>query len=367
MSDYRSYWTAADLLAADLPEPRFAVDTIIPEGLTLLVGSPKVGKSWWALVVAIAVALGGRALGTIPVVAGDVLYLALEDGPRRLRDRLKLVLEGDPAPERLAFVTRAPRIDEDLAGFLRRWLDAAEHPRLIVIDVLAKVRPPAGNRESMYAADYATAAPLQQLATEYGVAILLVHHTRKATSDDFLDAVSGTQGLAGAADAVLVLRRSRTAADAVLAVTGRDISEAEHALTFDPQLCTWRMLGDARVHALSPERRAILKVVTEAGSLRPKQIAEASDVDYEVVKKLVVKMAEAGDLVTDGAGTYMPVPSVPSVPSEGQDRERREQGEWHIGGTVPPCSGCGGPSDRTSAAGTRWCSPCWEAAVGGAA
>ena len=326
----RTYWTARELMSADLPPLKWAVPDVVPEGLTLLVGSPKVGKSWAALGLAIAVASGGSALGAIDVDEGDVLYLALEDGPRRLRDRLRLLLADEQVPDRLAFVTRAPRIDEDLAGFLTRWVASADAPRLIVVDVLARVRPPADRNGSAYAADYAAVEPLQALATSYGIAVLLVHHTRKAKDDDYLATVSGTHGLAGAADAVLVLNRSRTAADAVLSVTGRDVEEAEHALTFDPQLGSWRLVGDARTYALSPERRAIVDAVTEAGSLRPKAIADASGVDYATVRHLVLKMADAGQLDTDGNGTYLPVTPVHPVHpvhSEGPASEHSEQSE----------------------------------------
>jgi hypothetical protein len=316
----RTYWTAADLMAADLPPIVYAVDGIVPEGATLLVGSPKVGKSWAALGLALAVASGGRALGTVPVDPGDVLYLALEDGPRRLRDRLRSLLDGDPPPSRLAFLTDAPRVSDGLVDLLDRWADQAPTPRLVVVDVLAKVKPAGDGRVNAYDADYAALAPLQQWATRHGVAVLIVHHTRKAKDDDYLATVSGTHGLAGAADAVLVLTRSRTAADAVLAVTGRDLIEQEYALTFDPDLGTWRIAGAAAEAALSASRRAILDAVRDAGALRPKQIADAADLDYEVVRKLVVRMADAGQLDTDGDGTYLPpVPSVPSIPCQGTE------------------------------------------------
>lgn len=320
----RTYWTATDLLAADLPPIRWAVDGLVPEGATLLVGAPKLGKSWAALGLALAVAAGGRALGAVPVDGGDVLVLALEDGPRRLRDRLAKLLAGDLPPSRLAFLTDAPPIDAGLTDLLDRWAESVTAPRLVVVDVLAKVRPSTSSSLPQYERDYATVAPLQRWATGRGIAVLIVHHTRKQGDDDPLATVSGTFGVTGAADAVLVLTRSRTAADAVLAVTGRDVPESELALTFDAQLGTWRLLGPAAEYALSAERRAILEAVRDAGSARPKQIAAESGVDYEVVRKLVVRMADAGQLDTDGHGTYLPpagtdntVPSVPFVPDRG--------------------------------------------------
>ncbi|MGZ6969310.1 MAG: AAA family ATPase [Acidimicrobiia bacterium] len=95
---HRTEWSARDLLAADFPPIKWAVDGVLADGLNLVAGSPKVGKSWLALGLAIAVASGGRALGKIPVERGDALYLALEDPPRRLKRRLEIILAGSPAP-----------------------------------------------------------------------------------------------------------------------------------------------------------------------------------------------------------------------------------------------------------------------------
>lgn len=172
----------------------------------------------------------------------------------------------------------------------------------------------------MYAADYAAAEPLQQFATSYGVAVLVVHHTRKQGADDFLATVSGTHGLAGASDAVLVLTRSRTAADAVLAVTGRDLDEAEHALTFDSTLGTWRLLGDARRYATTPERRQVLELLDEHQALTPKGLADLSGISHDNAKQLLRRMAKSGEVDTTGDGTYLPLPlSPPSLVSPESD------------------------------------------------
>jgi Mrp family chromosome partitioning ATPase len=97
----QTVWNAADLMAATFPAMRWAVPGVVAEGLTVVVGPPKVGKSWLCWGLAVAVASGGVAFGKVPVEAGDVLYLALEDTPRRLQSRLGKVLQRDPAPHRL--------------------------------------------------------------------------------------------------------------------------------------------------------------------------------------------------------------------------------------------------------------------------
>ena len=297
----RIHWTAAQLMAAQFPEPRWAVPGLIAEGATLLAGPPKVGKSWLALGLAVAVASGGRALGKIEVDAGDVLYLALEDPPRRAQQRLGIVLAGDPAPDGLHLWTAI----DDPVDELDAWCTAHPAARLVVVDVLAKVRPPTGEQTNQYQADYGAVGRLKAIADRHGVALVLVHHVRKAGADDFLDTISGTHGLAGAADTILILSRSRGAADAVLKVTGRDVTEAEHAVKFVADLGAWQLLdGPARDHELQPARRQILAAVREHDGLTPKKIAEVAGVSHDTVRQLVRKMVDAGDLDTDGAGRY---------------------------------------------------------------
>ena len=63
--------SAADLVRVELPEPRWAVAGVLPEGVVLLVGKSKLGKSWLALDAAIAIAEGGIVWGAIEVEQGD--------------------------------------------------------------------------------------------------------------------------------------------------------------------------------------------------------------------------------------------------------------------------------------------------------
>src|SRR5213078_2739030 len=94
----RSAFTAADLMTMEFPPPTWAVPGILAEGVTLFCGPPKVGKSWLSLGLGLAVAAGGYAFDSIRVAGGPVLYLALEDTPRRLQARMGKLLGGQPAP-----------------------------------------------------------------------------------------------------------------------------------------------------------------------------------------------------------------------------------------------------------------------------
>lgn len=303
------WWPGPELMGAVFPEPTWVVPGLVPEGVTLLVGAPKLGKSWLALGLALAVASGGAALGSIPVEKGKAAVLALEDTPRRLQSRAKLLLGDQPMPDGLGVAFEVPRLGEGLAEALDK-LDTGSL-RLAVVDVLARVRPAAARADSVYDRDYAAMAALKAWSDRHRVPTLVVHHTRKAGAEDFLDSVSGSHGLAGGADTVLVMRRARNSADAVLLVVGRDVEEAEHALKFDPSRGLWILLdGPAADYDLGDTRRRVRDLLRERGKMRAKEISVELGVEHDAARQIVRRMAGDGQLDTDGAGLYF-VPTDP--------------------------------------------------------
>lgn len=299
--------SAADLVVMDFPEPVWAVPGLLCEGVNLLVGAPKIGKSWLSLHLGAAVAAGAPALGKLHPAPGPVLYLALEDTHRRLKSRLVKVLDNQPAPPGLALATELPTLSQRGDVHIQTWLEDNPGARMVIIDVFAKFRgtPPAGL--SAYEADYRAVSAVKRLADAHQVAVVLVHHTRKMTGEDFLQEVSGTNGLAGAADATLVLKRSRGTADGVLNVTGRDVEEAEHALSFDPHTGLWSLLdGPAVDHTVTDTRALILAHLREHGNATPKELAAALDIKPNTVKTALKRMSDAAppQVLNDGNGLY---------------------------------------------------------------
>src|SRR5262249_34588789 len=155
----------------------------------------------------------GVALGKIPVEAGDVLYLALEDTKRRLKARLEKMLgrQQSTPPDRLSLSCLWPRQDDGGLEAVERWLTKHRGgARLVDVDTWPKFRPrPRGRNGDRYAEDYQDAADLKGLLDRHAVAGLALVHCRKLGSEDPLEEVSGTLGLTGAADTTLVLRRDR--------------------------------------------------------------------------------------------------------------------------------------------------------------
>ncbi|MFF8943101.1 AAA family ATPase [Streptomyces sp. NPDC014864] len=304
----RTAWTADQLMAAHFPEPKWAVPGIFAEGVNVLAGPPKVGKSWLSLGLGLSVAAGGNAFDSVPVHGGPVLYLALEDTPRRLQTRMGKLLGGQPAPAGLTLVTECPPFPQGGTEAVAQWLERNPDARMVVIDVFAKMRGQAPAGVSAYDADYVAVGYAKRLADHYGVAVVLVHHVRKASSEDFLTEVSGTNGIAGAADATLVLKRARGQADGILHVTGRDVDEAEYALSFQPTSGAWHLLdGPVSDHTVSDTRATILRYVRAHPGAKPKDMASAlPNVDIDTIRRTCNRMADAGQLTKDPSGRYYP-------------------------------------------------------------
>lgn len=308
-------WSATDLLAASFPDPKWAVEGLLPEGLTLFAGPPKVGKSWAAFGLAVAVASGGKAFGSIAVEQRAVLYAALEDTPRRLQARMRKILAGDPAPEHLTLTVESPVMYAGGLDKICRWLDK---PRpvpagMVIVDVFERLRGPVPPGISAYAADYQAISAFKAVADEYEIALVLIHHVRKVTADDFLSEISGTLGLSGAADTICALKRSRGELDGVLHVTGRDVDEQEYALTFAPDLGAWQLVGLASEYGLSETRRKILAYLRQHEGSKPAEIAMGTGLSRDLVKQTCNRMADDNQLDDDGHGRYF-VPATKEAP-----------------------------------------------------
>jgi hypothetical protein len=257
---------ASDLCDQQFPNLEYVVPGIFPEGVTLLASRPKLGKSWLLLQVGTAIATGVVAL--VPgdgQLHGDVLYLALEDNPRRLQRRLTKYFGRDRRiwPSRLIIVTEWKRLYQGGLEAIEAWCKSVDKPTLIMIDTLKKVRAPKRNGQSDYDADYEACQGLQKLGGTLGVAIIVAHHDRKMDAEDVFDTVSGTLGLTGGVDTIAVMKRR--AGVVTLYVEGRDLAEpVEKAILFDRETCRWKILGEAAEIQRSTERSRVRAVLATA-------------------------------------------------------------------------------------------------------
>lgn len=291
---------------------RYVVPQLIPEGVTLLAGRPKLGKSWLLLQIACAV-----ANGSVTLVAGeqrpcgDALYLALEDSDRRMQRRLTKYFGTVSEWPALQYATQWLRLDEGGLDGIGEWCLAVERPTLVIIDTLQRVRPPKHAGQSDYDADMQAAEGLIRLCREHsGLSVICAHHDRKQGADDVYDTISGTLGLQGGADTIALLKRA--GGGVTLYVKGRDLAEEmEKALNFDRETCRWHVLGEADEVAQSNSRRAVLELIEECGTLTPRQLADRlEDISYHNAKQVLWRMARDG-VLENTAGTYRRVTVTP--------------------------------------------------------
>jgi biotin operon repressor len=301
----------AELQGKVIPPPRWTVPGLVPEGITNLAGRPKAGKSLAALDVALAVALGGKTLGRLDTVRGDVLYLALEISEGGLQELVRRYLEpeGIPWPAAFHYATAWKPLDQGGIGELEAWLAERPAARLVVVDTLAKIRRQPRARGNAYVEDYAELGALQSLALKHQVALLLVTHTSKRNLRDLedpADAITASTAITAVADVNLVLTRVDAGrASARLIASGRRIPRQDLALDFDPSTLAWTILGDAEEYQKSEARQEIVELLREAErAMTPREIAQALGKKEAAVKNLLHKLCREGVLTKPSYGSY---------------------------------------------------------------
>ena len=262
---------APELCDRQFPDVKFLIPGLIPEGVTLLVSRPKLGKSWLLQQIAASIALGTTTLvadPSAPPVHGDVLHLTLEDGERRFQRRLRKHFGSLRSnwPARMTIVPKWRRLDQGGIEDIRDWCRSVPNPTLVNIDTLKKVRPAAKASESSYATDYEANEKLVQLTHEFpGLGIIVAHHDRKMDADDPFDTISGTLGLTGGVDTIALMKRHRQGV--TLHIQGRDLMDSvEKAVNFDRDTCRWMILGEATEVHRSKDERLVMEALRAAGS-----------------------------------------------------------------------------------------------------
>jgi len=305
------------------PDVNYFVPGIWAEGYTVFVGPPKAGKSWLILDNLLAVAAGQPALGHLPTsTPTPVLYFALEDGYRRLQKRARMLRPGQPIPGNLHVITETdPALS--IKTHMEHYLETIPDLRIIVIDTLAKVMEPARSGETTYERDYRIGGTLKQICADHpDINLTVVHHNRKTTSGDFVDAVSGTNGVAGSADTIITLQRERFSDSGLLSVTGRDIEENQYAISMHGG-CQWTLDGETLDQAalaaeqrrhniktsnLAPDQQRIVDYVNRAGAgVRPADVADHLGWDVGKTGLYMRRLVDGGYIDKLGArGMYGP-------------------------------------------------------------
>ena len=296
--------SAPALAAMDFPPLKWAIPGLLPEGLAILAGKPKFGKSFLALQMGAAIAGGeGGTLG-IEIETGDVLYCALEDSQRRLHARLRQIYPFGGQPERLHLATEWPRLGQGAVEALDNWCDEHPETRLIILDTWRAIKSTASGRGSAYDEDATAAAPLLEFTKRRsGLAVIVVHHVRKMDADDIFDTISGTHGLTGIFDTQMVI--ARHGGSVKLAAQGRDLEGYEKLLERDRRTGGWKVMGDAVALAKTGERQELLDLLAESDApLSLATLAKAVGKKPDTTRHLLKALVDDALVHQPGHGLY---------------------------------------------------------------
>ena len=253
--------SATALLAKTFPPLRCFVDELLAEGFTILAGKPKKGKSYLALDMSLSIAVGRQAFMKFATEQAKVLYVSLEDGERRLQRRLLQIQSNLKTPDGLDFLYSFPRLGDGAFEALTHY---AQHYQIIIVDTVGRILPaqsPDRKSLSEYQALTDVLGPIQQLALDNRMAIVMIDHLRKAGADDDLDAIMGSQGKAGAADHALMYSRKGEEKDGVLKVISRDLEQEQFVLSMVGGHLEF--LGKGEVYELDAEHNKIIRILEE--------------------------------------------------------------------------------------------------------
>jgi len=294
----------ADLLDKVFAEICWVVVGLLPEGLAILAGPPKIGKSWLADAICIAASMGGYVFGRFKAVQCETLLLSLEDNPRRLQGRILKLLAGEKLNHNFSVTTTWRRLDQGGLADLENWLQDNPNCKLVVIDTIQKIKPHAKRKNgNAYENDYDAFGDIQSLALRFHVCILVIHHTRKSESknpDDSLEQISGSMGITGVMDTIIMLKRSRGGSGASLTITGRDVPDAIYAMQFDKHLCTWTVLDKApeemNFREDSNSSRIVSAIRERGGNASLREIYEdlQETIKLSVLRNALYRLTERG-------------------------------------------------------------------------
>ena len=235
--------SAYDLLGMELEMPYTVVENMICQGLTILSGDPKVGKSWLCLDLCNSICNEEQFLG-FNTNKCDCSYFALEDSENRLQSRLKEITERKDTLKNFHLQISCSPLDEGLLEELENHLKEFPNVKLIIIDTLQKVRETKSNGNNAYSQDYSEMTKIKSFADEHKICIVLIHHLKKGQEDDVFNKVNGSNGIIGAADTIIVLSKIKGKKEVLFSIEGRDVEYNEKLLIFNKETLKWKVTCD---------------------------------------------------------------------------------------------------------------------------
>jgi AAA domain/Bifunctional DNA primase/polymerase, N-terminal len=293
---------AADLMKKIIPPKRWVVPGFLPQGFGVLASAPKVGKTRLCLQIVVAARLPEEEVLDKKVETRDVLFYCLENDEESVQGAIEELLHGREMPRGLTLLWTAPRLQGGLEEEINDWL--VRHPvGLVVIDMLAKVRPARSGKSSRtsYDEDYDALSPLHDIARAHpGCTILILTHDRKAGSDDWMSKITGSRGVTGVGDFAIFIDRKRNAKDGVIYIDGRYFRETDDIpVNFRDG---WYSSGTLKVITQSPVRDKILTWLEANGPAEPREVARGLGMLRNTADRLLLALLESGQLSRDARG-----------------------------------------------------------------
>jgi hypothetical protein len=292
---------AVDVHAKNFPLRPFIIQDVLPVGVTILHALPKKRKSWLAKDFCFSVAAGGKAMGFLQAEKGEALYLNLEMDEELMNERLKVMYPNEPPPRGVKIFYEWPRMDCGFFDRLENYVTARPYTKLIVVDTMVRVFPDEAMAREGYRLDARMLEQFTKFNANRGLAIVLIHHSRKggnggSGNDPVLGAL-GSVGLSGSVDGLLQLEvdENDTAKGRLLKSGRRIKNDSPMPLKWDVQIGRW--IANPRANELTPERRAVLRVVEERGPITPAKIAVVLNRPQPSIRRMCQDMQMAGQLI----------------------------------------------------------------------
>ena len=301
-SIFTAGWGEEIIASQDNTTSTNIIESLIFPGITMLAGPPKSGKTIFATQMAFAVTSDKFLMDKFPAKPGSVLYLAYEEGRDLTRQRL-VSMQAEFTPKTFRVEYNWPTLENNGADRLGLYLQSNKDVKLVIIDVYQRF---VGGNKSSYKGEYLALQKIHKIATMFGVAIILLHHTAKKIPPDWQSAIYGSQGVTGVADTTMVLDRPTGDNRGRLRITGRKCPTREFALRFHEAPLGWQYAQTIDGNELSPERLEILEVLNDCrGPVKMSEIANVTCLGKRSVHNMLKKMVGGGLVQKTGHGYYL--------------------------------------------------------------
>ena len=294
-------YTAAELMKLELPPPQWLIEGLLPEGLTVLSGAPKIGKSWLSLQIALSITTASPLFGRAPDSEKSVLLLALEDNERRVQDRISKC--GLTPSENFCLTTKW----EDGVSGLKQFLLDNPTIKLCIIYTLAVFLPSQDAKgRNAYDADVKRMRELHNLGQDTDTSLLMIHHDKQGEDSDWASKMNGSSGVIGTADTLIRLSvQKRGSKQAKLQVTGRDVEDLELNLKLDETTMSWQIDKGQDDRQLTALQNDVLKLVPKAPeTIRSREIAGKLEKEQSQISDILKKLNHRGYVISPAYGEY---------------------------------------------------------------